>query len=350
MYRAGTAQPTQRPVRPVRVDRAGREAEIDPSCPYTPGFNGGLSLSPDGTRLAMALSMATRWATSGSRTSTAVRSAGSPSTTRSSTGRSGCGTGRPSAISPRTGNRAPSSASGGGGGAVDTVVTSLNTIAEAAWSADDSWLAYPITMRTGTSTPCGRGSIPRGSRWWRPPGTMSGPRPFLPTASGWRTSRMSRDATRSTFGPFRILPRAGGRCRWRAAASRSGPTAAASCSTARSRGRWCRSPNHRPTLTVGAERVLFADTTYLEAPSYRGYDVSRDDQSFIMLRVLPETAAAPTGQLVFVENWYTALQGEDGEEVARAPWPADTQESDSSPAVPPANVGVREPGLRHAPE
>jgi len=58
--------------------------------------------------------------------------------------------------------------------------------------------------------------------------------------------------------------------------------------------------------------VLFADSTYLEAPSYRGYDVSRDDQSFVMLRVLPETAAAPTGQLVFVDNWFTELRAKMG--------------------------------------
>jgi hypothetical protein len=67
-----------------------------------------------------------------------------------------------------------------------------------------------------------------------------------------------------------------------------------------------------PTLTTGAEQALFVDSTYLHAPSYRGYDVTRDDKAFVMLRVLPDTSAAPTGQLVFVENWFTELRAKVG--------------------------------------
>ncbi len=60
-------------------------------------------------------------------------------------------------------------------------------------------------------------------------------------------------------------------------------------------------------LTIGPAQELFVDTTYLRAPSYRGYDVARDDRSFIMLRVIPETDTGPTGDLIFVDNWFTEL-------------------------------------------
>ena len=67
-----------------------------------------------------------------------------------------------------------------------------------------------------------------------------------------------------------------------------------------------------PSLTVGAEQALFADSTYLRAPSYRAYDVTQDDKGFVMLRLLPETAQATTGQLVFVDNWFTELKAKMG--------------------------------------
>ena len=67
-----------------------------------------------------------------------------------------------------------------------------------------------------------------------------------------------------------------------------------------------------PALAVGTEQPLFADSTYLRAPSYRGYDVTRDDKAFVMLRVLPESAQANTGQLVFVDNWFTELKAKMG--------------------------------------
>ena len=63
-----------------------------------------------------------------------------------------------------------------------------------------------------------------------------------------------------------------------------------------------------PTLTVGPEQALFADSTYLHAPSYRGYDVTRDDKAFVMLRLLPESSQRSTAQLIFVDNWFTELK------------------------------------------
>jgi len=36
--------------------------------------------------------------------------------------------------------------------------------------------------------------------------------------------------------------------------------------------------------------------------------VTKDNKAFVMLRLLPETAQSATGQLVFVENWFTELK------------------------------------------
>ena len=146
IYRAGNAQPSQRPVRAVRVTRSGQATDIDSAWSYTPGFNGGLSLSPDGSRLAVAvhgdpvgdiwikeldrgpLSRVTfdnsikyrpLWMPDGESVSYVIED------------------GQSSAILRRRAD---------GGGVVDTVITSTHTIAEAAWSGDGSWLAYRITM------------------------------------------------------------------------------------------------------------------------------------------------------------------------------------------------------------
>jgi Tol biopolymer transport system component/tRNA A-37 threonylcarbamoyl transferase component Bud32 len=313
MYRAGTAQPTQRPVRPVRVSRTGQEADIDPSWSYTPGFNGGLSLSPDGTRLAVTVHgdpVGDIWIKDLDRGPLSRLTFDNTVKYRPVWMRDGQSLsyitedGQSSAILRRRAD---------GGGAVDTVVTSLNTIAEAAWSADDSWLAYRITM-------------PSRDIYAMRPGVDSAGFPVVastryderaPTVSpdgkwlAYQSDESGRDEIYirafpdSAAGRRQVSVAGGGEPLWahsgRELFYRSLPGQMVSIPITTS-----------PTLTIGAERVLFADSTYLEAPSYRAYDVSRDDQSFVMLRVLPETAAAPTGQLVFVENWFSELRAKLG--------------------------------------
>jgi Tol biopolymer transport system component len=313
IYRAGNAQPTQRPVRPVRVTRAGQARDIDSAWSYTPGYNGGLSLSPDATRLAVTihgdpvgdiwikdldrgpLSRVTfdnsikyrpLWMHDGESLSYIIED------------------GQSSAVLRRRAD---------GGGAVDTVLTSTSTIAEAAWSADGSWLAYRITMPSRDIYAIRPGidsvgfpvvaspkfderapSISPDGRWLAYQSDESG-----------RDEIYIRAFPDSAAGRRQVSVAGGGEPLWAHSGrelfyrSLTGQMMAVPITTT-------------PALVVGAEQALFADSTYLRAPSYRGYDVTRDDKSFVMLRVLPETVQAATGQLVFVNNWFTELKAKMG--------------------------------------
>jgi len=313
IYRAGTAQPSQRPVRPVRVSRTGQEREIDPAWSYTPGFNGGLSLSPDGTRLAVTVDgdpVGDIWIKDLDRGPLSRLTFDNTVKYRPVWMRDGQSLsyiiedGQSSAILRRRAD---------GGGGVDTVVTSFNTIAEGAWSADDAWLAYRITMPSRDIYAMRPGVDSTGfpvvssARFDERAPSLSPDGKWLAYQSdeSGRDEIYVRPFPDSTAGRRQVSVAGGGEPLWAHSGrelfyrSLAGQMVVVPITTT-------------PTLAVGAERPLFADTTYLAAPSYRAFDVSRDDQSFVMLRVLPETATAPTGQLVFVDNWFTELRAKMG--------------------------------------
>jgi hypothetical protein len=52
---------------------------------------------------------------------------------------------------------------------------------------------------------------------------------------------------------------------------------------------------------------MFATTGYARSPGNRAYDVTPDDQRFVMLRLVVDSAAPPPAQLVFVDNWLREL-------------------------------------------
>ena len=309
IYRSGNAQPTQRPVRAVRVTRAGQATDIDSAWSYTPGFNGGLSLSPDGTRLAMAihgdpvgdiwikeldrgpLSRVTfdnsvkyrpLWMRDGESVSYIIED------------------GEFSAILRRRAD---------GGGNVDTVVSSTHTIAEAAWSGDGSWLAYRITMPSRDIYAIRPGidsvgfPLVASSKFDERAPTISPDGKWLAYQSdeSGRDEIYIRAFPDSAVGRRQVSAAGGGEPLWAHSGrelfyrSATGQMMAVQITTA-------------PALSVGPEQALFADSTYLRAPSYRAYDVTRDDQAFVMLRLLPETSQGSTGQLIFVDNWFTELK------------------------------------------
>ncbi len=314
MYRSGNAQPTQRPVRPVRVSRTGKETDIDPAWSYTPGFNGGLSLSPDATRLAVTIHgdpVGDIWIKDLDRGPLSRVTFDNAIKYRPIWMRDGQSLsyiteeGQASAVLRRRAD---------GGGSVDTVVTSTRTIAEAAWSGDDSWLAYRITLPSRDIYAIRPGVDSAGfpvvasSKYDERAPTMSPDGKWLAYQSdeSGRDEIYIRAFPDSAAGRRQVSVAGGGEPLWAHSGrelfyrSLTGQMVSIPVTT---------SP---PTLTIGAERVLFADSTYLKAPSYRAYDVTRDDQSFVMLRVLPETSTGPTGQLVFVENWFTELKAKMG--------------------------------------
>jgi len=58
----------------------------------------------------------------------------------------------------------------------------------------------------------------------------------------------------------------------------------------------------QPTFAVGARRTLF-EGNYVNDPVYRGYDVTRDGQAFVMVR-----SPKPMGDFVVVLNWFDQLR------------------------------------------
>ena len=63
------------------------------------------------------------------------------------------------------------------------------------------------------------------------------------------------------------------------------------------------------TFTVGQQDVLFSLANYLPGNGHPQYDVSPDDQRFVMLRI--NDLAADT-ELILVENWAEELRERGG--------------------------------------
>jgi hypothetical protein len=61
-----------------------------------------------------------------------------------------------------------------------------------------------------------------------------------------------------------------------------------------------------PTFSVGSSSVLFSNASFLSDGVYRQYDISPDDQRFLMIRSLPASGA---DKLIVVENWLAELNG-----------------------------------------
>jgi hypothetical protein len=61
-----------------------------------------------------------------------------------------------------------------------------------------------------------------------------------------------------------------------------------------------------PTFTVVQQDVLFAMAGYLPSDGHPIYDVSADDQRFVMFRMLADEAGA--SEFILVENWAEELR------------------------------------------
>jgi hypothetical protein len=60
-----------------------------------------------------------------------------------------------------------------------------------------------------------------------------------------------------------------------------------------------------PTFSLGNTKVLFRALTYVSFAGHQQYDVSRDDQRFLMIRPV---GSSVTDKLVVVENWFEELK------------------------------------------
>jgi serine/threonine-protein kinase len=62
-----------------------------------------------------------------------------------------------------------------------------------------------------------------------------------------------------------------------------------------------------PTFAAGRQDVLFSVRDYVQAPSYALFDVTTDDQQFVMLRISDEEGEGGR-ELIWVENWAEELR------------------------------------------
>ena len=63
-----------------------------------------------------------------------------------------------------------------------------------------------------------------------------------------------------------------------------------------------------PTFAVVSERALFSASEYRLENNHRAYDVTADDQRFLMIRLGTEYA----GDLILVQNWFEELKAKVG--------------------------------------
>jgi hypothetical protein len=59
-----------------------------------------------------------------------------------------------------------------------------------------------------------------------------------------------------------------------------------------------------PTFMVGQHRILFSAADYYSYPWHPQYDVTADDQRFVMLK----DVTAESNELVLVLNWFEELK------------------------------------------
>ena len=62
-----------------------------------------------------------------------------------------------------------------------------------------------------------------------------------------------------------------------------------------------------PTLALGQQEVLFSVAAYMRNPAYTLYDVTPDDQRFVMLRI-GDRENAVASELILVVNWFEELK------------------------------------------
>ena len=64
-----------------------------------------------------------------------------------------------------------------------------------------------------------------------------------------------------------------------------------------------------PTFSVDGQEILFSmGTDYHREPVYRYYDVSADDQRFVMIRWLRHSDGSEIPDLILVDNWLVELE------------------------------------------
>ena len=308
-YYAGEPRDVREMVEPVWISRDGHSTPVDSGWTTNRPFNGGISLSPDGTRLAIAVAgdeTADIWIKQldhgpFSRLSfeefLKYRPSWSPD-----------GKSLIYISDPGNNNASIMQRRADGSGTPERLLGSDKAIAEALWAPDGKTLVLRTTLPTrdilifhpgvdSTATPVvasqkfdeRAATLAPDGRYIAYQSDESGRdeiyiRPFPRTDDGrWQVSRDG--------GEEPLWGRTGHEIFFRSA---SGNMMAVPVTTGAS-------------LEVGTPRPLFSTKAYVRTLSHRAYDVTPDDRRFIMLRALSDSTATPS-QLVLVDNWMDELR------------------------------------------
>ncbi|MEO8140689.1 MAG: protein kinase, partial [Gemmatimonadota bacterium] len=300
-YLAGQPGDVREKVQPVWVTRDGRMSAIDTGWIVTRPFNGGLSLSPDGHRLAIAVAgqnSADIWIKQLdhgplSRLTFEEFLKYRPSWTPD--GRSVS-----YVVDPGNNNASIYVKRADGSGAAQRLLISERSLAEAIWSSDQRWLVVRTTLPTRDILGLQPGvdstlvmivasprfeeraaSLSPDGRWIAYQSDESGQdeiyvRPFPKADNGrWQIS--------AAGGSEPLWGRSGREIFFRSLAGEM-MTAPVTATTTFS--------------SSGAPRALFSTKGYATTPGNRAYDVSPDDQRFVMLRSMSDSTTRQAAQLV----------------------------------------------------
>jgi hypothetical protein len=70
---------------------------------------------------------------------------------------------------------------------------------------------------------------------------------------------------------------------------------------------WAVDVQTEPSFSVGKLRLLFEKSGLSRSAQIRGYDISLDDQCFLMVR-LEEREPRPVREMILIQNWFEEIK------------------------------------------
>jgi Tol biopolymer transport system component/tRNA A-37 threonylcarbamoyl transferase component Bud32 len=311
VYFAGEPRNVREMVRPVWVTRTGVATPVDSGWTFDRPFNGGMSLSPDGRQLAVAIA--------GQPTSDIwIKQLDHGPLSRLTVGDfvkyrptwSPDGKTVAYFVDPGNNNASLYERRADFSGTAKRLLGSDKALAEAVWSPDGHWMVVRTTLPTrdlfafqpGVDTSLTpvvtspqfderAATLAPDGRWIAYESDETGRdeiyvRPFPQAESGGRRQ------VSPAGGDEPLWSHSGREIFYRAA---SGEMMAVPVTTT-------------PAFAPGTPHALFPAAKYAHGPSYRAYDVSPDDRRFLMLSPVADSVAAAPNRLVVVEHWFEELR------------------------------------------
>jgi len=310
VYLAGVPGSVKETVRPVWVTREGVATPVDPGWTFDRPFNGGMTLSPDGSRLAVAIA--------GQPTSEIwIKHLDHGPLSRLTFGEflkyrptwSPDGRSITYIVDPGNNNAALYRKRADGSGEAERLLGSDKALAEGLWSPDGQLLVIRLTIPSRDLFALGPGGdttlipIVASSQFDERAATLSPDGRWIAYQSDetGRSEIYVRPFPQAQDGRWQISAAGGDEPLW----SHSGREI---FFRARSGEMMAAPVRSTQAFSAGAPRALFPAAAYARGPSYRAYAVTPDDQRFLMLSPVSDSASAAPSQMVVVDHWFRELK------------------------------------------